>query len=119
MHLLIKQLNEVKEIFNANKEKYNELNHITMQNEKYLRCQDILKLLKIRGYISITDISTMSGTSYLIVKMVGFDEFEIWLKHEIKKERRLKRREWIIAIVSAAIGALIGLIPTFINLLAK
>lgn len=90
-----------------------------MKNESSLRYQDILRLLKIRGYLSITDISTLSGTSYLIVKMVDFDEFETWLKSEIKKEKRLKRREWIIAIVGAAIGALIGLIPRFINLLAK
>lgn len=119
MHLWIKQFNEVKELFNASKEEYNELNSITMKNDSFLRYQDILKLLKIRGYISISDISTMSGTSYLIDKMADFDEFEIWLKREIKKEKKLKRREWVIAIVSAAIGALIGLIPTFINLLTK
>ena len=29
---------------------------------------------------------------------------------EIKKEKRLKRKEWIIAIVSAVIGAVISLI---------
>lgn len=43
MHLLIKQRNEVKEIFNATKEEYNELNSIMMQNENYLRYQDILQ----------------------------------------------------------------------------
>lgn len=119
MHLWIKQFNEIKELFNASKEEYNELSSIMMKNESFLRYQDILRVLEIRGYLSITDTSTLSDTSYLVVKMADFDEFETWLKSEIKKEKRLKRREWIIAIVSAAIGALIGLIPTFINSLAK
>lgn len=86
MHLWFKQINEVKELFNTSKEEYNELNTIMMKNESFLRYQDILRLLEIRGYISITDISTLSGTSSLIFKMVDFYEFEIWLKSEIKKD---------------------------------
>ena len=37
MHLWIKQFNEVKELFNASKEEYNELSSITMKNDSFLR----------------------------------------------------------------------------------
>lgn len=94
MHLWFKQLNEVKELFNTSKEEYNELNSIMMKKESFLRYQDILRLLEIRGYVLITDISTLSGTSYLIFKMVDFDEFEIRLKSEIKKKTEEKRMDY-------------------------
>ena len=50
---------------------------------------------------------------------IPFDDFEDWIKDQDKKAKRLKKREWVIAIVSAIVGALIGLIPTFYTLLTQ
>ena len=43
----------------------------------------------------------------------------MWLKAGTKKEKQLSRREWNIAITSAIIEAIIGLIPTFISFFWK
>ena len=45
----------------------------------------------------------------------SFDDFEEWLNDQDRKAKRLKSREWKIAIVSAVIGALIGLIPSIVT----
>lgn len=119
MNFLLEQYNILTDKFNKFPNTGVIKSEINMSNSEYLQCQDILKLMKERGYISILDTSTLSGTSYLIVKKAEFDEFLIWLKHEIKRANKLKRKDYIIAIVSALIGALIGLIPTFINFLFK
>lgn len=55
------------------------------------------------------------GPCYLVtgVTQKGRSYFEMKKKHE-KEKRRLTRREWLIAIISAAIGAIIGSMPTWI-----
>ena len=50
-------------------------------------------------------------------KMEDFDGFEDWLNEEIKVAKRVTRREWVIGIVCAIIGAAIGLIPYIVSLL--
>lgn len=51
------------------------------------------------------------------IKAAEWDGFGDWLNEMIKESNRMSRREWTIAIVSAAIGAAIGLIPTIIGAL--
>ncbi len=53
---------------------------------------------------------------YIVIGVTqkGKTYFESKEKYE-KEKRRVIRREWIIAIISAAVGALIGLIPTFLS----
>lgn len=55
--------------------------------------------------------------AYLYSVEGSFDDFEQWIKDLDKKERKMNNREWKIAIVSAIMGAIIGLIPTFVSLL--
>ena len=84
-----------------------------LSDEDALRCQDALSLLKSRNYI--LDASTLCEKRY--IKAAEWDGFEDWLNEMIKESNRMSRREWTIAIVSAAIGAVIGLIPTIIGAL--
>lgn len=44
----------------------------------------------------------------------GYSYFEAKAKYE-KEKKKLSRREWYIAVISAIIGAAIGLIPTIIQ----
>ena len=48
------------------------------------------------------------------MKIGEFKDFDAWHKDRVREERQLSRREWHIAIFSAAIGAFIGLLPTII-----
>ena len=41
----------------------------------------------------------------------GCDKIEVWHKDRMREEKKLSFREWRIAIVSAVIGAIIGLLP--------
>ena len=70
-------------------------------------------MLELRGYIR--DMEVDGANLYL--QMAEWDGFEDWLDEMIKESNRLSRREWTIAIVSAVIGAAIGLIPTIIGAL--
>lgn len=84
-----------------------------LSDEDALRCQDALSLLKSRNYI--LDASTLCEKRY--IKAAEWDGFGDWLDEMIKESNRMSRREWTIAIVSAVIGASIGLIPTIIGAL--
>lgn len=57
------------------------------------------------------------GPCYIVkaVKQKGKAYFEMKHKYE-KEQKKLSRREWKIAIISAIIGAIIGLIPYVIQL---
>lgn len=86
---------------------------LELSDEDALRCQDALQLMELRGYVR--DLEVDGANLYL--KMAEWDGFEDWLDEMIKESKRLSRREWKIAIVSAVIGAAIGLIPTIIGAL--
>lgn len=101
-----KQYNELKALWGTEKSR-------NLSDEEALRYQDVLELLQERGYIMNLRVD---GTN-LYTKRAEWDGFQDWLKQQIKTSRSLSRREWLIAIVSAAIGALLGQIPSVINLL--
>lgn len=84
-----------------------------LSDEDALRCQDALHLLVERRYLY--DVNADGANLYL--KEAELDGFADWLDEMIKESKRLSRREWTIAIVSAVIGAAIGLIPTIIGAL--
>ena len=86
---------------------------LELSDEDALRCQDALQLMELRGYIR--DMEVDGANLYL--KMAEWDGFGDWLNEMIKESKRMSRREWTIAIVSAVIGAAIGLIPTIISVL--
>lgn len=79
-----------------------------LSDEDALRCQDALSLLKSRNYI--LDASTLCEKRY--IKAAELDGFGDWLNEAIKESNRLKLREWLIAIVGAAVGAIITKILT-------
>ena len=76
--------------------------------------------LIVNGYVSGVSVRTLSDVepSYVLTGLTqkGKSYFERKKKYE-KEKRKLSRREWRIAIISAIIGALIGLIPSIIQLL--
>lgn len=85
---------------------------LELSYEDDLRCQDALSLLKGRNYI--LDASTLCEKRY--IKAAEWDGFGDWLNGAIKASNQLKRREWIIGIVCAVVGAAIGLIPYIVTL---
>lgn len=103
-----KQYNELKALWGTEKSR-------TLSDEEALRYQDVLELLQERGYIMNLRVD---GTN-LYTKRAEWDGFQDWLEQQIKTSRSLSRREWLIAIVGAGIGALLGQIPTIFNLLTR
>lgn len=106
MEQLKKQFKEVKALFGDKKS-------ISIEPSKSIRLQDIFSLMIERK--CITKRCYDDKIQYQL--NIPLVEFEKWLKAKDKKEKKLSRREWKIAITSAIIGAIIGLIPTFISFL--
>jgi len=77
-----------------------------------------MKYLVENKYVGGIEATTMSDLEPLYiftgVCQKGKSYFEMKKKYEIEK-KRLSHREWKIAIISAVIGAIIGLIPTIIQ----
>ncbi len=73
-----------------------------------------------KKYVAGIDATTMEDLEPLYVftgvLQKGKAYFEMKEKYE-KEQKKLSHREWKIAIISAAVGAIIGLIPTIIQLL--
>lgn len=103
-----KQYNELKALWGTEKSR-------TLSDEEALRYQDVLELLQERGYI----MNLRVDGANLYTKRAKWDSFQDWLEQQIKTSRSLSRREWLIAIVGAGIGALLGQIPTIFNLLTR
>ena len=71
-----------------------------------------------KKYVSGVNATTLGDSKpcyvFTGITQKGKSYFEMKDKHE-KEQRKLSYREWKIAIVSAVIGAIIGLIPTIIQ----
>ena len=85
--------------------------YITLNREDYLRLQDVLDILTERGYL----VNIESDNEIVYYKEGNFSDFDRWQKDIAREKRRLSRREWYIAVISAIIGALIGLIPSVLT----
>lgn len=89
-------------------------NKTMMLNETdYVRLKEVLLYLQIIGYIEYVDIDN----TYMFRRIGDFSDFEKWHKEKVREERKFSLREWKIAIISALIGGIVGLIPTVINLI--
>lgn len=88
---------------------------LQLSDEDALRYQDVLFLLEERGYL--LNIKADGVNWYR--QTADFNGFEEWLREEVKESRQLSRREWMIGIVCAVVGAVIGLIPYIITLFGK
>lgn len=102
--LQMQQYIEIKEAFEAGK-------IIGFPDDEQVRLGDVLSLLEVKGYIRKLEVANTNAFE----RIGNFKDFEAWHKDRVCEERKLSRREWKIAIVSAIIGAVIGLIPTIIS----
>lgn len=104
MRNIQKQFKKLKKITDGNRD-------IQLTDEDALQYQDVLMLLEERGYIHDLEADGMNWYR----KIVEWEGFEEWLDGQIKESNRVSRREYIIGIVCAIVGALIGLVPYFIQ----
>ena len=108
MNKLLKEYNEIVALFG------NE-NSIQLEEETFLKYQDMLKIMKSRGYI----VSINADNLFIFYKNANFADFKKWLKEQIKDDKKIKRRDFIIALISgivgAIVGAVIGLIPWIVG----
>lgn len=105
MKSLLNQFKDIQDMFG-------DKSCVQLDDDMYLKYQDILGQMEYRKYIIPINVDG----AYLYRKNAEFDEFEKWLKEEIKNNKKMNRRDWIIAIVSGSIGAAVGLIPWIISL---
>lgn len=105
---IIKQYKKVKALLGDGRD-------LQLSDEDALRYQNVLFLLEERGYL--LNIKA-DGTNWYR-QMADFHGFEEWLREETKESRQLSRREWMIGIVCAVVGAVIGLIPYIVTLFGK
>ena len=109
-----KQINELENAF----KEYNPLQFETASD--YLEVKDMLNLMIEQGYVETIEYPDFEGFSQVTkigYKLIGsIDTFNDWVHDQEKKAKKITRREWRIAIVSAIIGAAIGLIPFIVSL---
>ena len=93
-----------------------ELLAVTQFNDSYSGYA--VENLIVLGYVDGIDCRNLSDKEpkYIVtgIKQKGKSYFELKAKYE-KEKKKLSSRDWKIAIVSAVIGAIIGLIPTIIG----
>lgn len=86
---------------------------IGISDVDYVRLKDVLVLLEMLEYIRPIEIDNTNA-----YRLIGnFKDFEAWHKDMIREARKITKREWRIAIISAIVGAIIGLIPTVVSCL--
>lgn len=93
-----KKLKEFEKLFEIDKESSSAV--ITF--EEYLKYQDWIELMRERGYLIVLPYDN----GKICNKMADFSEFNKWKNSEDRKAKRLKRRDWIIAIAGALAGAI-------------
>lgn len=101
------------DLYKELKHKFLEEKNQTFDTATYHKYEDWLWLLKEKGVIW----EIRADGAFLYGQVTEFNDFEKWIMDLDRKAKRLSRREWIIAIVSATIGAIIGLIPYFVQML--
>lgn len=92
-------------------EKYKEGIPIIFTRDELLRYSDILELMCEKGVICDAEIA--GADAFLCLG--GFDGFKEWIDIQNKKAKKIKRREWMIAIFSTVLGFVLGLSPTILE----
>ena len=105
---LKKQFKAVKDLLGTQRD-------LKLSNEDALSYQDVLLMLEERGYIHNFNVDGLKW--YRVTS--DLRGFETWLNEEVKEAKSITRREWIIGVVCAIIGATIGLIPYIVSLLGN
>lgn len=106
--LQMKHYQELKSKFTENKSKI-----INLSDEEFTRLREVIQLLIGLGYVKEIKIDGANAFQ----RIGNFDDFEAWHKDREREERKLSSRELKIAIVSAIIGAVIGLVPFLFEVL--
>jgi len=86
---------------------------IMIDDKNYARLYETLGILELLGYIRKIDINNTNA----YMKIGDFSDFDNWHNDKVREERKLSVREWKIAIVSAVVGGILGLIPTIVDLI--
>lgn len=102
---------DLKKQYKALKELLGDNRDLMLTDEQALRYQDVLQLLEARGYIH--DIKADGMNWYRM--MAEWDGFEDWLNEELRAEKRINQREWIIGLIGAAIGLIPFIVSLFID----
>ena len=103
--LQMKQYKEIVSLFGTGQ-------GITLSDKDAIRMGETLALLELLGYVRRIEASG----GVIVAKLGDFSDFDAWHKDKVREERQLSRREWRIAIISAVIGAVIGLIPYVVSI---
>lgn len=109
----------LKEIIEYNQKPSEEYGHWLHRFQKLSfdddsRLRSVFKEVKDAGFIHL---QWGDGIPYFIeITNAGYTYFDA-KKESLKKQKKLSRREWVIAIVSAIIGGAVGLIPYLLSLL--
>lgn len=86
---------------------------IGISDSDNVRLKEVLLLLEMLGYIKSIEIDNTNA-----YRLIGnFKDFKAWHKDMVREARKITKREWRIAIISAIVGAIIGLIPTIVSCL--
>ena len=114
-------LREKKSKLTNSKTHFREYNPLQFETASdYLEVKDMLNLMIEQGYVETIEYPDFEGFSQVTktgYKLIGnIETFNAWLHDQEKKAKKITRREWRIAIVSAIIGAAIGLIPFIVSL---
>jgi hypothetical protein len=100
----MKQYKEIVQMFQGKKQ-------IILSEDDYKRMRETLVILC--KHECIHDVQADGG--HIFIQTCDFNHFDEWLKDRALEERKLSQREWRIAIVSAVIGAAVGLVPFFVE----
>ena len=101
------QMEQYKEIVKA----YGDERFLSLDDEDYARLKETLSILTALEYIRPIEMNGMHS----FVKLGNFKDFDRWHDDRVREEKKLSRREWRIAIISALVGGFVGLIPFVIS----
>lgn len=102
-----------RDLYRELKRRFLENNNQEFDLKTYHKYEEWLTLLKEKGVIW----TIHADGAFLCGLQESFDDFDDWIRDIDKKSKRMNRREWMIAVISASIGAVIGLIPYFIKIM--
>ena len=105
---LKKEFKEIKAMFGDKKQ-------IALSIDDSIRLKETLHTLRDRSFIR----ESFADNKCFCTLNSPIADIEKWVKEQDKSQKWLSLREWLIAIVSAIIGAVIGLIPTIVSLFTK
>lgn len=110
---LLKEIIDLQTSGKDNTAHWNErFQNLSFQEENLLR--DAFRELRECGYIKT---QWADNIPYYLAVTVDGQNYEANKKAAKKAERKLSQREWRIAIISAIIGGLVGLIPCICTLI--